>query len=78
MRSTSANSMVAAATIAVSAVMLTMLAMADNRPAKTLCRDVVPGSIVEVMNCPQTAQAPQLAKSVVPAQQTRLAFPAGQ
>ena len=78
MRSTSANSMVAAATIAVSAVMLTMLAMADNRPAKTLCRDVIPGSIVEVINCPQAAQAPQLAKSVLPAQKTRLAFTAGQ
>ena len=78
MRSTSANSMVAAATIAVSAVMLAVLAMADNRPAKTLCRDVIPGSIVEVMNCPQAAQAPQLAKSVLPGQKMRLAFTSGQ
>ena len=76
MRSTSANSRVAAATIAVSAVMLTVLAMADDRPAKTICRDVVPGSIVEVMNCPQTAQAPQLAKSVPPGHQMRLALTA--
>jgi hypothetical protein len=74
MRSTKANSVFAAATIAVSAIMLTMLAMADTRPAKTLCRDVVPGSIVEVMNCPQASATPQLARAAPPHQPISLAF----
>lgn len=74
MGSTFANSVFAAATIAASAAMLTMLAMADTRPAKTLCRDVVPGSIVEVMNCPHTAPAPLTAKAVQPLRPTHLAL----
>lgn len=67
-------SLVATVTFAVSAAILTVMAMSGVRPANTICRDVVPGSIVEVMNCSHSAVVaqPQAYPIAVPVQQASL------
>jgi hypothetical protein len=68
------NSLVATVTFAVSAAILTVMAVSNGGPANTICRNVVPGSIVEVMNCSHSAMValPQASSTAMPIQQASL------
>ncbi|HEV7259879.1 MAG TPA: hypothetical protein VGN82_19000 [Bosea sp. (in: a-proteobacteria)] len=55
------NALCAAAFVAISAVTLAMVGLSDLRPIETRCRQLVPGSIIEVVNCPHTPAREQVA-----------------
>ena len=61
MNSVAMNSVYAAALLGVSALVLVATAMSDLPPLDNRCQDVRQGSIIEVVNCPQTPMPRQIA-----------------